>query len=80
MTCRNVEKLIKKRQSPIDQPVYYVTIVDNFDVFKKAHIATGHGGRDRMLKHFNVKYTNITKDSVELFKAYCQVHQENKTG
>ncbi|KAH3781688.1 hypothetical protein DPMN_159590 [Dreissena polymorpha] len=31
-----------------------------------------------MLKHVNVNYANITKDSVELFKSYCQVCQEKK--
>ncbi|KAH3773803.1 hypothetical protein DPMN_175173 [Dreissena polymorpha] len=62
MQCGDVEKLINKRQSPSDQPGYYVTIEDTFDVIKKAHIATDHGGKDRMLKHVNVKYTNITKD------------------
>ncbi|KAH3798553.1 hypothetical protein DPMN_152153 [Dreissena polymorpha] len=32
-----------------------------------------------MLKHVNVYYDNIIKDSVELFKSYCQDYQEQKT-
>ena len=54
-------KLIKKRESPEERPVYYVTIEDTYDIIQKAHIATGHGGRDRMLKHIKEKYANITK-------------------
>ena len=44
----------------------------------EAHIETGHGGRDRMLKHLGQKYANITADAVELFKSYCRVCQEKK--
>jgi len=49
---------------------------DTFDVIKKAHIVTGHGGRDRMTKHLADKYANITRDALKLFKSYCSVCQE----
>ena len=78
LTCGTVEKLIKKRKSPEDHPIYYVTIEDTYDIISKAHIATGHGGRDRMLKHLNPKYGNITTEAVELFKSYCIVCQEKR--
>ena len=78
LTCGDVEKLIKKRMSPEDRPVYYVTIEDTYDIISKAHIATGHGGRDRMLKHLNQKYANVTTDAVEIFKSYCHVCQEKR--
>ena len=76
LQCGDVERLIKKRQTPDERPVYYVSIEDTFDVIKKAHIATGHGGRDRMTKHLNDKYANITRDALTLFKSYCAVCQE----
>ena len=38
---------------------------------KCAHIATGHGGRDRMVKELGKKYANVTRDSIELFKSMC---------
>ena len=46
-------------------------IKETFDVIKRAHIATGHGGRDRMLKELGKKYVNVTRDSIELFKSMC---------
>ena len=76
--CGDVEKLIKKRKSPEDRPIYYATIEDTYDIINKAHIETGHGGRDRMLKHLGQKYANIVTDAVELFKPYCRVCQEKK--
>jgi hypothetical protein len=37
-----------------DDPIqYYVHIEETFDVVKRAHIATGHGGRDRMVKEYH---------------------------
>ncbi|XP_047480658.1 KRAB-A domain-containing protein 2-like [Penaeus chinensis] len=45
LQCGGIEKLIKKRKSA---PVYYVTIEDTYDIIKRAQIATGHGGPDRM--------------------------------
>ena len=32
---------------------------DLFSVIKRAHIATGHAGRDRMSEHIATKYANI---------------------
>ena len=42
LQCGEVEKLIKKRKSPEDWPVYFATIEDPYDIITKAHIATGH--------------------------------------
>ena len=53
MQCGDIEKLIKKRFSPDESPMYYVSIEDTYDVIKSAHIARGHGGRDRMSKEIN---------------------------
>ena len=52
--CGDVEKLIKKRKSPEECPVYYATIEDTCDIIT------------RMLKHFGQKYANITTEAVEL--------------
>ena len=78
LQCGDVEKHIKKRKSPEDRPVYFATIEDTYDIITKAHIATGHGGRDQMLKHLGQKYANITTYAVELFKSYCLVYQEKR--
>lgn len=71
-----MDKLIKKRKSTADPPIFYVTIEETFDVIRTAHLDTGHGGRDRMLKELNQKFANVHRESVELFKSFCKVCQE----
>ena len=41
-----------------------------FDIIKRAHSQTGHGGRDKMTKSLN-HYANITRESIELYKSLC---------
>ena len=36
--------------------IYFVSIEETFEVIKRAHIATGHGGRDKMIKGTSKKY------------------------
>ena len=38
---------------------YYVQKEDIFDVIHDAHLAIGHGGRNRMIKETQIKYKNI---------------------
>ena len=66
--CGDLEKLIKKRQCPEETPMYYVSIEDTC-VVRRAHLSTGHGGRDRMLKELDKKYANVTRDTLELLKS-----------
>ena len=56
LVCGDVEKLIKQRKTPDEHPVYYTTIEDTHDIISRGHIASGHGGRDRMLKHLCQHY------------------------
>ncbi|XP_037787473.1 KRAB-A domain-containing protein 2-like [Penaeus monodon] len=74
LLCGDIEKSIKKCKSVDESPVYYVTIEDSYDIIKRAHIATGHRGRDRM----GAKYANITKEALELFMSYCITCQEKR--
>ena len=74
--CGDIERLIKRRTTQDQPPVYYAYIENMYDIIHRAHIATGHGGRDRMLKHLGPKYANITRDCIELFKSYCKACQE----
>ena len=67
----DVEKLIRRRKSNDDPIQYYVHIEDTFDVIKRAHIATGHSGRDRMVKVLGKKYANVTRNYIEMFKSMC---------
>ncbi|XP_037779084.1 KRAB-A domain-containing protein 2-like [Penaeus monodon] len=58
--------------------LYYVTIEDTYDVIKRAHIATSHGGRDRMIKETAKKYANISREALELFISYCEECQKKR--
>ncbi|XP_068234280.1 KRAB-A domain-containing protein 2-like [Palaemon carinicauda] len=78
LQCGDVEKIIKKRQTLDETPVYYVSIEDTFDIVKRAHVATGHCGRDRMTKELQVKYDNIQRDTIELFKLLCLECQKKR--
>ncbi|XP_047488152.1 uncharacterized protein LOC125038654 [Penaeus chinensis] len=78
LQCGDSEKLIKKRKSVDESPVYYVTIEDTYDIIKRAHITTGHGGRDKMKCNLGAKYANITKEALELFKSYCITCQKKR--
>lgn len=70
LQCGDVEKLIRKRADQGESPKYYVHTDEIFDVIKRAHIQTGHGGRDKMLKTLVSKYANITCDAVNLYKEF----------
>ena len=52
LQCGDIEKLIKKRRQSEDDILYYVSIEDTYDIIKRAHLATGHCGRDCILKEF----------------------------
>ena len=74
-----MEKLIRRRQNPEESPVYFVTIEETYDVIKRAHTTTGHGGRDRMIKLLAPKYANVTTWAIETFKSYyteCQLKKK----
>ena len=55
-----------------------MTLEDAFDVIRHAHIATGHGGRDRMKKELNHKYANITTWALNKFKSFCLECQKKR--
>ncbi|XP_068206217.1 KRAB-A domain-containing protein 2-like [Palaemon carinicauda] len=68
--CGDVLKLIRRRTANED-PIYFATLEYTFDIIKHAHIATGHGGRDKMVKELSKKYDNITHDAISIYKSLC---------
>ncbi|CAL4149774.1 unnamed protein product, partial [Meganyctiphanes norvegica] len=78
MECGDVEKLIKCRKDREESPLFYVPIEDTFDVIQRAHIRTGHGGRDRRYKYVGMTYANITAWALETFKSFCLECQKKK--
>ena len=67
LECGHVEKLIKKRSDKVSETLYFAHNDDIYDIVKRAHVATDHGGRDRMLQHLSTMCANITAAVVELF-------------
>ncbi|MPC66200.1 KRAB-A domain-containing protein 2 [Portunus trituberculatus] len=65
----DVFELIRRRNANED-PIDFATLEDTFDIVKRAHIATGHGGFDKMVKELTKKYANITYDTkyVSIYK------------
>ena len=47
--CGDIEKLIKKRQAITDPILYYAFAEEMYSIVLKAHLNTGHGGRDELL-------------------------------
>ena len=63
--------MIKKKETPDENTLYYVALENVYDVIKRAHVATGHGGRDKMLKELAKKYVNVQKSAVNIFISLC---------
>ena len=72
MRCGDVRKVILRRMDSEATPSYYIHRDDVFDVVKRAHISTGHGGRDKMMKALQPKYANISRDIVGIYKGLCE--------
>lgn len=49
-----------------------------YDIIKKAHLATRHGGRDMIMSQLKLKYGNITTEMVMLFIEVCQTCQKKR--
>ena len=51
--------------------MHYVRKEDIFDVIHDAHLAIGHGGRNRIIKETKKKYKNIKAESIMLYLSLC---------
>ena len=71
LQCGDIEKLIRRRTDSSQDPVYFAHLDEVYDIVKRAHTATGHGGRDKMVKVLSKKYANVTQEVIELYKSYC---------
>jgi len=60
--------------------LYYVTVNELFEVIPSAHLAVGHGGRNRMMAVLKTKYCNVTTEAVMAYLGLCsncQVKRSN---
>ena len=53
--------MIRRRKHSVDDPLNFVACEDTFDIVNLTHILTGHGGREKVTKDFNKKYTHVTQ-------------------
>ena len=63
----DIQKLIKKRKNDND-PILYYACAEMYSIVMRVYVFTGHGGRDKMLKETNIKFANVTRDVLGLFK------------
>jgi hypothetical protein len=61
----------EKKRNDNDETVYFAHNDEMFDIVKRAHISTGHGGRDKMMKVLSAKYANVTREVAEMYKSLC---------
>ena len=52
LVCGNIEKLIKRRKTQDELPVYFAIMEERYDIINRGDISTDHGGRDRMANTF----------------------------
>lgn len=70
MNIQNIEKLIVPVKD--DNVIRYYTHTEEiFDILHEAHVAIGHGGRNRMEKELNLKYKNITREMIVSYINFC---------
>ncbi|KFD69436.1 hypothetical protein M514_07937 [Trichuris suis] len=80
MVIGNKSKLIYPVREGVNAIRFYVPDSELFDVLHEAHLAVGHGGRDRMLKELSPKYKNITRYDIELYLQICEPCQKKQKG
>ncbi|XP_043491623.1 KRAB-A domain-containing protein 2-like [Polistes fuscatus] len=73
-------KLIYPLKEGVNTIQYYITDSELFHILHEAHLATGHGGRDKMSKELSTKYKNITRHDLELYIHLCEPCQKKKKG
>ena len=67
----NTVKLIYPVAEGSSSIKYYAQKEDIFDVIHDAHLAIGHGRRNRMIKKIQTEYKNITAESIMLYLSLC---------
>lgn len=72
ITINGKDRLIKPVAETTESKVlYYVTNGELFDIIHNAHLAIGHGGRNRMVSEINKLYCNITKETIMIYLRLC---------
>ena len=57
---------------------YYVWYEELFQVIHRLHLATKHGGRDKIVKQSKLIYKNVTREAVEVYLLVCETCQNKR--
>ena len=84
LKCSDVEKMVKKRQSPEERPLYFTTIEKHFPHYpQRSHYYRLRWPRqngetpERQVRHHNERFSGIVQVLLS-FKFYCLVYQEKR--
>lgn len=79
LEINGISKIILKTKFVDDDNHVYVTPIEEFfDMIDEQHIATGHGGRDKVLHNLKKK-CNIPRVAVEVYIELCKICNLKKT-
>jgi hypothetical protein len=56
----------------------YLPVEEICDVTEAAHLAVGHGGRERLKIETARKYANVTTEMINTFLSMCEICQQKK--
>ncbi|XP_034236274.1 KRAB-A domain-containing protein 2-like [Thrips palmi] len=73
------EKLIAAMKPGQNQMLFFAPVEELHQVLEEAHIAVGHGGKNRMLPHLKQQYKNVTEEAVLLYLSLCGICLNKKT-
>lgn len=80
MTINEKDRLIKPvTDSAKSKVIYYVTNGELFEIIHNAHLAIGHGGRNRLISEINQHYCNITKETIMIYLRLCTQCQKKSS-
>lgn len=51
---------------------YYVHMYEIYDILRKAHEETGHGGLHKIVHFINTKYVNVTREVILKYLSLCE--------
>lgn len=71
LSINGKERLIKPMNKTTKKAIYYATNEELFDILHTAHLAIGHGGRNRMVAKLKHQYANITKETIMAYLELC---------
>lgn len=76
LKINGTERLIQPMSNENSSVLQYVANEDLFHVIHEAHLAVGHGGRDRLRNELKRKYCNVTTQVIMIYLKFCQSCQK----